>query len=69
MEIKSMYDYDVNKRVKELGIELKKIENPITNNYLHSVKTGNLLFLAGKVSQRIDGTFVKGKIGKTLTTQ
>ena len=34
-------------RLKELGIELPALPKP-GGNYVHSVRTGNLLFLAGK---------------------
>jgi enamine deaminase RidA (YjgF/YER057c/UK114 family) len=35
------------KRLKELGIDLGKVSAPVAN-YVNAVKTGNLLFLAGK---------------------
>ncbi len=35
------------KRLKALGIELPKVSSPVAN-YVNAVRTGNLLFLAGK---------------------
>lgn len=69
MKTKEIYDYDVNERINELGIELKELKNPNTNNYVHSVLTNSLLFLSGKVSQKNDGRLITGKVGKELTTQ
>jgi hypothetical protein len=35
------------RRLKELGIELAKATSPMAN-YVNAVRTGNLLYLAGK---------------------
>ena len=37
----------IDSRLKELGIELPAVPAP-AGNYVHAVRTGNLLFLAGK---------------------
>lgn len=37
----------VDARLEELGIELPAVPDP-AGNYVHAVRTGNLLFLAGK---------------------
>ena len=37
----------VERRLKELGIELAKPTTP-TGSYVNAVRTGNLLYLAGK---------------------
>ena len=46
------------KKVKELGLDLGKVVPPVAN-YVNAVRTGNLLFLAGKGPGA-----VKGKVGK-----
>ena len=51
-----------------LGIELPRIPDPIAS-YVHVVKTGNLLFLAGKGPQGANGDYIKGKLGSSLTTE
>lgn len=52
--------------LKSKGLELPAIPNPI-GNYVNVVRTGNLLFLAGKGPLQKDGTYITGKIGKDLT--
>lgn len=51
-----------------LGIQLPNIPAPIAS-YVHVVKTGNLLFLAGKGPQQQNGEYIKGKLGTTLTIE
>lgn len=59
---------DVNANLKKLGIELPKVTVPVAN-YVNAVKTGKLLFLAGKGPRQADGTYIKGKIGAELTVE
>ena len=55
------------KRLRELGIELGKVSSPVAN-YVNAVRTGNLLFLAGK-GPRPDssGKRPSGKVGRDYT--
>ena len=55
------------KRLKALGIELGKVSAPVAN-YVNAVRTGNLLFLAGK-GPRPDagGKRPSGKVGRDYT--
>ncbi len=62
-----LYDYDVEERIKELGIELPTAANPVAN-YVNAVRTGNLIFLAGKGPSK-DGDYVRGKVGTDLTIE
>jgi enamine deaminase RidA (YjgF/YER057c/UK114 family) len=50
-------------RLKELGIALAPVTPPVAN-YVNAVRTGNLLFLAGKGPGP-----VKGKVGRELTVE
>ena len=61
-------DYDPEARVKELGLEIPKAGAPVAN-YVNAVRTGNLLFLAGKGPRKSDGSYVLGKVGKDLTVE
>jgi enamine deaminase RidA (YjgF/YER057c/UK114 family) len=54
--------------LKDLGIELPDIAPPVAN-YVNVVRTGNLLFLAGKGSQNSDGSRITGKVGSDLTIE
>jgi enamine deaminase RidA (YjgF/YER057c/UK114 family) len=62
-----LYDYDVEQRIADLGIELPDAANPVAN-YVNAVRTGNLIFLAGKGPNK-DGDYVRGKIGGDLTVE
>lgn len=66
--VEKLYDYDVEERIKELGIELSEPEKPVAN-YVNSVVTGNLVFMAGKGPRRSDETMVTGKVGADLTIE
>jgi enamine deaminase RidA (YjgF/YER057c/UK114 family) len=59
---------DPEARLKELKIELPAINKPIAN-YVHVVRSGNLLFLAGKGPSKTDGSYITGKVGKDLTLE
>jgi enamine deaminase RidA (YjgF/YER057c/UK114 family) len=54
-------------RLAELGITLPPLSKPMAN-YVHAVRTGNLLFLAGKGPVNPDGTSATGKVGRDVTT-
>ena len=42
-----LYDYDVEERLEELNIKLSPAPPPVAN-YVNAVRTGNLMFMAGK---------------------
>jgi len=52
------------KRLKELGIQLPAVTPPVAN-YVNAVRTGNLLFLAGKGP----GGGASGKLGREFTVE
>jgi len=52
----------IEEKIKELGYSLIEVTPPIAS-YLSCVKSGNLIFLSGVISDK------KGKLGKDLTTQ
>lgn len=59
---------DVEKKLKELGIELISPPKPIAN-YVRAVRTGNLVYLAGHGPTKADGTNITGKLGKDMTIE
>ncbi|MEL6923681.1 MAG: RidA family protein [Bacteroidota bacterium] len=61
-------DYDPEAKIKAMGIELPTPGKPVAN-YVNAVRTGNLLFLAGKGPRKADGTNVTGKLGKDLSIE
>lgn len=60
------YDYDIEKRIKDLGIQLYTPAPPVAN-YVPAVRSGNLLFLAGRGPRTAAGPFMTGKVGSVLT--
>jgi enamine deaminase RidA (YjgF/YER057c/UK114 family) len=58
----------IDARLKELKIELPPVPKP-GGNYVHAVRTGNLLFLAGKGPSNPDGSVPKGKVGRDVSTE
>ena len=62
------YDYDVEERLTELGIELGEPSAPIAN-YVKAVRTGNLVFLSGHGPDKPDGGLVRGKLGSDLNLE
>ena len=67
-KVENLYDYDVEAKVKELGIKLVTPETSVAN-YLPSVRTGNLIFLSGKLPVDKDGNLLKGKVGDNMSVQ
>ena len=57
------------KRLKELGIALGPVSSPVAN-YVNAVRTGNLLYLAGKGGPPgPDGKRPKGKLGREFSVE
>lgn len=63
-----LYNYNVEEKIKELGIQLENPEKPVAN-YLPAVKTGNLVFLSGKIPKDEEGHLITGKLGADLTIE
>ncbi|MFC2161421.1 RidA family protein [Acidobacteriota bacterium] len=59
---------DAEAKLKELGITLPQPPNPVAN-YVNAVKTGNLIFLAGKGPKRADGSEITGKVGIDISVE
>lgn len=56
-------------RLKELGIDLGSVSQPVAN-YVNAVRSGNLLFLAGKGPRPgSDGKRPRGKVGREYTAE
>lgn len=60
--------YDPEARLEQLGISLPEPPTPVAN-YVNGVRTGNLIFLAGKGPKRADGSELRGKLGAGLTIE
>jgi enamine deaminase RidA (YjgF/YER057c/UK114 family) len=56
------------KRIRELGIELGQPMKPFAN-YVNAVRTGNLLFVAGKGPRAEGGVRPAGKVGREYTVE
>lgn len=60
--------YDPEARLAALGIELPAAPQPVAN-YVNGVRTGNLIFLAGKGPKRADGSEIVGKLGDDISIE
>ena len=67
-QIQSDASYDPEARLEELGITLPDAPSPVAN-YVNGVRTGNLIFLAGKGPRRADGSEITGKLGAGVTIE
>ena len=63
-----LYDYDVEQRISELGLTLPEPSKPVAN-YVNAVRTGNLVFMAGKGPSKPEGGYIQGKVGVDLTIE
>lgn len=59
---------DIDKKLKELGVELITPTNPVAN-YAKAVRTGNLIYLSGHGPTKADGKDIIGKVGKDLSVE
>ena len=62
------FSQNVEEKLKELNIELPPVITPKAN-YVNAVRTGNLIFLAGKGPTQPDGSHITGKVGVDLTVE
>jgi enamine deaminase RidA (YjgF/YER057c/UK114 family) len=60
--------FDPEGKLKELGIILPQPPEPVAN-YVNAVRTGNLIFLAGKGPKRMDGSEITGKLGGEISIE
>lgn len=61
-------DYDPESKLADLDITLGTPSSPVAN-YVNVVRTGNLLFLAGKGPTQANGELITGKVGGDLTVE
>ena len=59
---------DIEKKLKELSIELPNAPDP-AGAYVAFKKVNNLLFISGQLPISNDGKMIKGQIGKDLTLE
>lgn len=64
----NLYNYNVEEKINDLGIQLENPEKPVAN-YVPAVKTGNLIFLSGKIPKDEEGNLITGKLGTDLTIE
>lgn len=63
-----LYDYSIADRLNKMGVELPELGKPVAN-YVHAVRSGNLVFLAGKGPRNTERQLVIGKLGQDLTIE
>ena len=55
-------------RVRQMGLAIPSGSAPAAN-YTNAVRTGNLLFIAGKAPLAENGTLPRGRLGREFTTE
>ena len=60
--------YDPEAKLSALGIELSTPSAPVAN-YVNAVRTGNIIFLAGKGPLKANGENITGKLGADLSIE
>ena len=60
--------YNPQANLDSLGITLRDLGAPVAN-YVHVVRSGNLLFLAGKGPKQANGENIVGKLGQDLSIE
>lgn len=63
-----LYTVTPDQKLKEIGVVIPKAGAPVAN-YVNAVRTGNLVYTAGKGPNKADGSLVTGKLGKDLTIE
>ncbi|GAB3642431.1 RidA family protein [Spirosoma arcticum] len=58
----------VEQKLTSMGLTLSAPTKPVAN-YVKAVRTGNLIFLAGHVPTRADGSPITGKLGRDMTVE
>jgi enamine deaminase RidA (YjgF/YER057c/UK114 family) len=64
----SLFAQTPEERLVQMGLTLPPVPPPAAN-YVNAVRTGNLLFLAGKGPSTPDGKYITGKLGGDLTIE
>ena len=59
-------NYNPQANLESLGLKLRNQGLPVAN-YVHAVRSGNLIFLAGKGPKQANGENIVGKLGKDLS--
>jgi enamine deaminase RidA (YjgF/YER057c/UK114 family) len=59
---------DPEKKLKELGITLKKPPTPVAN-YVPAVQVGKMVYLSGQGPIKDDGELMKGKVGAEVSLE
>lgn len=65
----NLYNYDVEKRIIALGIDLQAYNTKSTSKIESTTRSGNLVYTSGKVPVLPNGEKVTGKLGQDLTIE
>ena len=59
---------DIEGKLQQMGLILPSAPAPVANR-LSTVRTGNLVFVGGHVSNHADGSIIAGKVGRDLSVE
>ncbi len=65
----SLYDYDIEEKIEELGIQLNPQKTPPGLKIQMATQSGNMIYLSGNGPISASGERIDGKVGTDLTTE
>ncbi len=68
-KVEELYTYNIEERLKELGIELSEPKLPKGVNIVLAVQSNNLIFLSGNGPIMPNGDKITGKVGTDLSIE
>jgi len=66
---KELYDYDVEQRIIDLGIQLEAPKVPPGINIELAKQSGNMIYLSGNGPRSENGEMITGKVGQELSIE
>ncbi|MEP3209114.1 MAG: RidA family protein [Maribacter sp.] len=68
-KIEALYNYDIEEKIAELGIELSEQKTPPGLKIKMATQSGNMIYLSGNGPISATGERIEGKVGTDLTTE
>ena len=68
-KIEALYNYDIEEKIAELGIELSEQKTPPGLKIKMATQSGNMIYLSGNGPISATSERIEGKVGTDLTTE
>ena len=63
-----LFSQSAEENLSKSGLKLQVLKPPVAN-YVHAVRSGNMIYLSGKGPQQENGEYLKGKLGKEVSIE